>query len=204
MRGDAGIANRVVANSGAGDPDGVVTVEDCEAIAKKADMVLEDGWIAGRDSRTFKSPYRTLSARAKGEFAVAYHDFLEPFHQDIANDRSTYVPYRTRATFAKKYWAESRFGEQFKNAAEKYQIAWAHESLLDGSELWWRAAEKRFGKRINSVLALVHDTEQNMVSKYMEDDRTESTFSAQMSDKSDKSDKSGKSDKPKETAPDVR
>ncbi len=168
------------------DPDGKVTVEDCAAIAKKADLVFEDGWIAGRDPRIFKSPYRTISARAKGEFAVAYHDFLEPFHQDLANDRSTYVPYRVRATWAKKYWANSEFGEQFKKEAEKYQIAWAHESLLDGSELWWKAAEQRFGKRIDSVLALVHDTEQNMVSKYMEDEKTESTFSAQMSDKSKK------------------
>lgn len=161
-----------------------VTIEDVAAIAKKVDSGFEDGWIAGREARVFKSPYRTLSAQDKAQFALAYHDFLEPFHQDLGNNLATYVPYKTRAAFARKYWLASSSGEKFKNEKEKYQIAWMHESLLDGSELWWRAAEKRFGNKIDSVLALVHDTEQNMVSKYMEDEKTEGTFSSQMSDKS--------------------
>ncbi len=166
-----------------------VTVADVEAIAKVVDLGFEDGWIAGRDARVFKSPYRNLSARDKAEFAVAYHDWLEPLHQDLANDLSTYVPHKKRAAFAREYWEHSSASALFKSAIEKYQVAWIHESLLDGSELWWRAAEKRFGKRIDSVLALVHDTEQNMVSKYMEDEKTESTFSAQMSDKTKKPEK---------------
>lgn len=168
----------------------IVTLEDVAAIAKKVDLGFEDGWIAGRESRFFKSPYRTLSAHDKAKFALAYHDFLEPFHQDLGNNLATYVPYKTRASFARQYWLASSFGDKFKNEKEKYQVAWIHESLLDGSELWWRAAEKRFGSKIDSVLALVHDTEQNMVSKYMEDEKTEGTFSGQMSDKSIKKPKS--------------
>ncbi len=166
-----------------------VTVADVEAIAKNVDMGFEDGWIAGRDARVFKSPYKKLSARDKASFAVAYHDWLEPFHQDLGNTLSTYVPYKKRSAFAREYWQNSSSSSLFKSAIEKYQVAWIHESLLDGSELWWRAAEKRFGNRINSVLTLVHDTEQNMVSKYMEDEKSESTFSAQMSDKTKKPEK---------------
>ncbi len=161
-----------------------VTVEDVAEIAKKVDLGFEDGWIAGREARVFKSYYRVLSATEKAKFALAYHDFLEPFHQDLGNNLATYVPYKKRAAFARQYWLNSSSGEKFKSEKEKYQIAWMHESLLDGGELWWRAAEKRFGNKIDSVLALVHDTEQNMVSKYMEDEKTEGTFSSQMSDKS--------------------
>jgi hypothetical protein len=167
-----------------------VTIDDVAAIAKKVDLGFEDGWIAGREARFFRSPYRTLSAHDKAQFALAYHDFLEPFHQDLGNNLATYVPYKTRAAFARQYWLSSSSGEKFKNEKEKYQVAWIHESLLDGSELWWRAAEKRFGSKIDSVLALVHDTEQNMVAKYMEDEKTEGTFSGQMSDKSIKKPKS--------------
>ncbi len=175
--------------SGGSGPERV-TVDDVAAIAKKVDVGFEDGWIAGREARVFKSPYRTLSAHDKAEFALAYHDFLEPFHQDLGNNLATYVPYKTRVAFARKYWQSSSSAETFKKAQEKYQVAWIHESLLDGSELWWRAAEIRFGNKIDSVLALVHDTEQNMVSKYMEDEKTEGTFSGQMTDKSIKA-KSG-------------
>ena len=161
-----------------------VTIDDVTAIAKKVELGFEDGWIAGREARFFKSPYRIVSAHDKAQFALAYHDFLEPFHQDLGNSLATYVPYKTRASFARQYWRASSYGEQFKKEKEKYQVAWIHESLLDGSELWWRAAENRFGSKIDSVLGLVHDTEQNMVSKYMEDEKTEGTFSGQMSDKS--------------------
>ena len=169
--------------SGGSGPERV-TLDDVAAIAKKVDLGFEDGWIAGREARVFKSPYRTLSAHDKAEFALAYHDFLEPFHQDLGNNLATYVPYKTRVAFARKYWLASSSGDTFKKAQEKYQVAWIHESLLDGSELWWRAAEVRFGNKIDSVLALVHDTEQNMVAKYMEDEKTEGTFSWQMTDKS--------------------
>ncbi len=175
-------AGSTVIVSGAQGPERV-SAADIAEIAKNVDLGFEDGWIAGREARVFKSPYKTLSAPDKADFAIAYHDWLEPLHQDLGNNLATYVPYKKRAQFARKYWENSSSAALFKKVIEKYQVAWIHESLLDGSELWWRAAEKRFGNRIDSVLALVHDTEQNMVSKYMEDERNEGTFSGQMSDK---------------------
>lgn len=160
-----------------------VTQIEVERVAERVDKGFEDGWICGREPRIFKSPYGKLSAERKAKFAMAYHDFLEIFHQDLANDRSTYLPYSKRTAFARKYWENSDVAASFKKEQEKYQVAWIHESLLDGSELWWRAAELRFGPRITSAATLSHDTEQNMVFKYMEDQNTESTFSAQIKPK---------------------
>lgn len=166
-----------------GDVDDRVTLSEIAAVAQKVDRGYEDGWICGREPRVFKSPYGKLDAEHKAAFALAYHNFMEGFPQDLANDRSTYVPYSKRSAFSRSYWESSDLAEKFKKEPEKYQVAWIHESLLDGSELWWRAAEIRFGGRINSASTLSHDTEQNMVFKYMEDQNTESTFALQLKPK---------------------
>lgn len=180
---DIKAAQAVTTAAAPGQIEDRVTLIEVERIAQSVDKSYEDGWICGREPRIFKSPYGKLSALLKAKFAMAYHDFLEKVHQDLANDRATYLPYSKRTAFARQYWENSEVAESFKNEKEKYQIAWIHESLLDGSELWWRAAEKRFGARINSASTLSHDTEQNMVFKYMEDQNTESTFSAQLKPK---------------------
>lgn len=90
-----------------------VTIDDVAVIAKKVDLGFEDGWIAGREARFFRSPYRTLSAHDKAQFALAYHDFLEPFHQDLGNNLATYVPYKTRAAFARQYWLSASSAAKF-------------------------------------------------------------------------------------------
>jgi hypothetical protein len=163
------------------DPTNRVTVEEVEAIATDVDKGYADGWIDGRDPRVFKSPYKDLTPLEKAQFAMAYHDLVENSNQNLGESYKTYIPYKKRAQFARHYWETSALAPKFKAAIEKMQIAWIHESLLDGSELWWRAAEKRFGNAIDSPTQMAHDVEQNMVSKYMEDEGTESTFSQQMS-----------------------
>jgi hypothetical protein len=163
------------------DPNNRVTVAEVEAIAKEADKGFADGWIDGRDARVFKSYYRALTPLQKAQFAMAYHDLVEKSDQNLGQSYKTYIPYKTRAAFARHYWETSELGPKFTSEIEKMQIAWIHESLLDGSELWWRAAENRFGNAIDSATQMAHDVEQNMVSKYMEDEATESTFSQQMS-----------------------
>jgi hypothetical protein len=163
------------------DPNNRVTVEEVEAIAADADKGFADGWIDGRDPRVFKSPYKELTALEKAQFAMAYHDLVEKSDQNLGESYKTYIPYKKRAQFARHYWETSALAPKFKASIEKMQVAWIHESLLDGSELWWRAAERRFGNAIDSATQMAHDVEQNMVSKYMEDEGTESTFSKQMS-----------------------
>lgn|GEM_PF-2138185 len=175
-----------IASDSAHDPTAAadrVTVEEVAAVAEKADRDYVDGWIDGRDPRVFKSYYKTLTPVQKAEFAMAYHDMVEKSDQNLAQSYKTYIPYKKRVAFARNYWENSQFGAKFKSEIEKMQVAWIHESLLDGSELWWRAAEGRFGNRISSPSQMAHDVEQNMVSKYMEDEGTESTFSQQMTDK---------------------
>ena len=164
-----------------GDPNDRVTVQEVTAVAADADKGFADGWIDGREARIFKSYYRVLPPLEKAQFAMAYHDMVEKSDQNLAQSYKTYIPYKTRVAFARHYWETSNQGVKFKSEIEKMQIAWIHESLLDGSELWWRAAETRFGNRIDSPTQMAHDVEQNMVSKYMEDENTESTFSQQMS-----------------------
>jgi len=166
------------------DPNNRVTLPEVEAIAAQADKEgFVDGWIDGRDARVFKSYYKNLTPLQKAQFAMAYHDLVEKSDQNLAQSYKTYIPYKKRVQFARQYWLSSELGPKFKSEIEKMQVAWVHESLLDGSELWWRAAEKRFGNAINSPTQMAHDVEQNMVSKYMEDEGTESTFSQQMSEK---------------------
>lgn len=97
-----------------------VTLIEVERIAQSVDKSYEDGWICGREPRIFKSPYGKLSALLKAKFAMAYHDFLEKAHQDLANDRSTYLPYSKRTAFARQYWENSQVAESFKNEKEKY------------------------------------------------------------------------------------
>lgn len=165
------------------DPNNRVTVDEVASIAAKADLDYVDGWIDGRDPRVFKSYYKSISPMQKAKFAMAYHDMIEKSDQNLAQSYKTYIPYKKRVAFARKYWQDSELGPKFKSEIEKMQVAWIHESLLDGSELWWRAAEKRFGNAISSPAQMAHDVEQNMVSKFMEDEGTESTFSQQMSEK---------------------
>jgi hypothetical protein len=169
------------------DPNNRVTVEEVETIAAEVDKGYADGWIDGRDPRVFKSPYKDLTALQKAQFAMAYHDMVEKSDQNLGQSYKSYIPYKKRVQFARQYWENSDLSPLFKKAIEKMQVAWIHESLLDGSELWWRAAEKRFGNAIDSPTQMAHDVEQNMVSKYMEDEGTESTFSQQMSIKTTKS-----------------
>ena len=165
------------------DPNDRVTEPEVEAIATEADKSFVDGWIDGRESRTFKSPYRTVTPLEKAKFAMSYHDMIENSDQNLAQSYKTYIPYKKRVAFARNYWENSAEAPEFKKAIEKMQVAWLHESLLDGSELWWKAAEIHFGNAIDSPTQMAHDVEQNMVSKYMEDEGTESTFSQQMSEK---------------------
>ncbi|MBU6453667.1 MAG: hypothetical protein KGS72_17945 [Cyanobacteria bacterium REEB67] len=163
------------------DPNNRVSLAEVTSIAADADKTFVDGWIDGRDSRTFKSYYKNLPALEKAQFAMAYHDMVENSDQNLAESYKTYIPYKERVRFARNYWENSSEAAKFKSEIEKMQVAWIHESLLDGSELWWRAAENHFGNAIDSPTQMAHDVEQNMVSKYMEDEGTESTFSQQMS-----------------------
>lgn len=157
--------------------------EDVEPVAAEADRQLVDGWICGRDARTFKSPYRTVSPREKALFALAYRDFIAGRGQNLGLSLSTYIPYQDRSRFARQYWEKSALKEEFAKETEKYQVCWIHESLLDGSELVFRAAERKFGQSLDSALIMAHDVEQNMVSKYMADERTESSFAMQFKPK---------------------
>ena len=168
------------------DPNDRVSIKEVEAIATEADKSFVDGWIDGRDARVFRSYYKQLSPLEKAQFAMAYHDMVENSDQNLAQSYKTYIPYKTRVKFARNYWLNSDQGKKFSSEIEKMQVAWVHESLLDGSELWWRAAERHFGDAIDSPTQMAHDVEQNMVSKYMEDESTESTFSQQMSIKTPK------------------
>lgn len=144
-----------------------VTLDEIAQIAAKCDSEYTDGWICGREPRVFKSPYGKLSPMAKAEFAEAYRRFIESTDQDLINRPSSYISYTRRAAFARKYWSESSaYGQSFKKESKKMQVAWVHESLWDGGELWWRAAEKRFGPKINSLGIMAHDQEQDMVFKF--------------------------------------
>lgn len=143
--------------------------------AKKAG--IEDGWYYGQESRTLKTEYLLTTPQTKAQFALAYHDMLAAHNQDMLKRWSSYVPYSIRSDFAEQWWSKNC--PAFDRQSQKMKILWIHESLLDASELWWRANEKLSAAAIDSPAVLAHDAEQKLVFAYAENERSSSTFSDQ-------------------------
>ena len=147
-------------------------------IAAQMDETVEDGWFFGEEPRMFKSFYRKISPEQKAEFAVDYHKFISAFNQNLINDYKSYVPYSKRADFAMQWW--SARVPRFNSSEMKMKVLWAHESIQDAGELWWRASEK-LGKAPNdSVQLMAHDEEQRMVSHFTEKEGSPGTISDQV------------------------
>lgn len=136
--------------------------------ARKHERVMEDGWYFGELPRIFKSPYGQVSLDDKVEFAVAQAQFLKASKQDMAKNTETYVPYTKRAKFARQWWQASDYAKKYAEQPEKLQILWLQESLMDGSELWWRALEDKNRATMDSMRALAHDEEQRRVSRFQD------------------------------------
>lgn len=147
------------------DYNAVPALADIEAEAARVDRMLEDGWIAGRESRTFKTPYALVPPRVKAQFALDYADMLRKRGQDLVRDWHTYVPYSQRALFALSWWKNN---DAFLHLTLRKQDIWIHECLLDASELYWRVFERQ--QNPDSIHVVAHDSEQNLVSKFMEND----------------------------------
>lgn len=147
-------------------------------IAASADETVMDGWFYGQDPRFFKSFYRKVSPELKADFAVDYHEWLKQFGQDLVRDMKSYVPYSKRADFAMNWWAEKV--ERFKTEPLKMQVLWAHESIQDAGELWWRACEKIQPEAIRSDENLAHDEEQRMIAAFMDRENSPGQISDQI------------------------
>lgn len=154
-----------------------VYLKAIEQLAYAKDTSNEDGWIAGSHSRVFKSDYAIVIPSVKAEFAVDYQKMLDKSGQNLAASISTYVPYSKREEFARQWWNNSEYSKEFKATPLKKQVAWCYESLLDGSELFWRVFEERHPEQVNSAAVLAHDKEQEMVFDYREDEKTPGSFS---------------------------
>ncbi|MBZ0189014.1 MAG: hypothetical protein K8F91_22405 [Candidatus Obscuribacterales bacterium] len=150
---------------------------DIEALASKVDRGFEDGWIAGHSSRVLKSGYRRIDPLIKAKFATAYNTFIEGQKQNLALDLETYVPYSKRFQFGLDWWRASEVAAQFEAETVKKKVVWVHESLLDASELFFRAYEKRNSKAMGSASVLAHDKEQDMVFDYMETPHKRGSYS---------------------------
>lgn len=144
------------------------TFAEVKSEAQKHDRVMEDGWYFGELPRIFKSPYGQVSLDDKVKFAVAQAEFLKAEKQNMAKDMASYVPYSKRAEFAQKWWQQSDKGKQFSEQPEKFHILWIQESLMDGSELWWRAFEDKNRATMSSERAFAHDEEQRRVSQFLD------------------------------------
>lgn len=147
-------------------------------IAARADETVVDGWFYGQDPRFFKSFYRKIPAEMKAEFALAYHNWLSKFNQDLAKDFNSYVPYSKRADFAMEWW--SKHEPRFKSEPLKMQVLWVHESIQDAGELWWRAGEKLRPESKDATQTLAHDEEQKMVAQFMEKENSPGRISDQI------------------------
>jgi hypothetical protein len=89
------------------------------------------------------------------------------------------VPYSTREKFARAWWSDAKHASGFAEESHYKQIIWLHEAIMDGSELWWRALERQCPEGVPSPAALAHDSEQQMVSKYKENESSaEKSFSS--------------------------
>ncbi len=144
------------------------TYDEVKAEANKHERVMVDGWYFGELPRIFKSPYGQVSVDDKVKFAIAQAEFLKASKQDMAKNIESYVTYSKRAAFAEKWWQESDKAKLFAEQPEKFHILWLQESLMDGSELWWRALEDKNRATVDAMRALAHDEEQKRVSKFLD------------------------------------
>lgn len=158
-----------------------VYLKEITALARELDKGYEDGWICGRNSRVHKSGYRLVSPEMKAEFALAYQQMLNQSGQNLAVEVNSYVPYSKRFEFALNWWQQSKAVTQFDSQSTKKKVVWVHESLLDGSELFWRAFENENQGAVNSVSVMAHDKEQDMVFNYMEAEGMPGNYSEQYS-----------------------
>jgi hypothetical protein len=148
--------------------------------ARELEGKVIDGWFFGLDSRSLKSGYIKSSSELKAQFACDYMQMLLKSHQDLTRDWQSYVPYSKRAAFARQWWSDPKHSTTFVDEPYYKKILLLHEALMDGSELWWRALERVCPDGVPSTAALAHDCEQQMVSKFKEDesspDRSVSSF----------------------------
>lgn len=147
-------------------------------IAESADNTVEDGWYYGQDPRIIKSFYRKISPSQKADFAIAYHNWMVQFQEDLVANFKSYVPYSSRADFAYGWWKDN--APEFEKQEEKYKVLWAHESVQDANELWWRAAVNLQTVHPDSGLTIAHDEEQRMLAHFMDNEATQSTISEQI------------------------
>lgn len=159
---------------------------DIETVARRADQSLEEYWICNRNARVLKTGYAAVKPEVKAKFAIAYQKMVDASGQNLAADLNTYLPYSKRAEFALKWWRESEYKDAFEKENKKKKVQWIYESMLDASELYWRAFETRHTNLVNSGAVLAHDKEQDMVFNYMENEQTPSSFSEQYTKWSDK------------------
>ncbi len=110
---------------------------------------------------------------------MAYHQWILGTGQNLAADWNSYVPYSKRSKFARAWWSNPANDSKFSKQDPKYKVVWIRESLLDGSELWWRAYEQLAGDRVSSPDVLAHDAEQKLVFNYAESEGHPGSFSTQ-------------------------
>lgn len=154
-------------------------LSDIKEIAQRADGTFEDAWFCERNPRVLKTDYTRVSPEEKARFAIEYQKMLEAKGQNLARDIGTYVPYEERSAFALKWWQNSEYKSSFDKENTKKKIQWIYESLLDAGELFWRAYELRQKEQINSAAVAAHYKEEDMVSNYMENEKTPGSFSDQ-------------------------
>ncbi len=155
------------------DPASIYATVLKESTELQGTMV--DGWFHGEDSRSLKTEYAKAPPAVKAKFACDYQTMLSQNKQDMVNQWQSYVPWSKRAAFARKWWSDpqnSNQSESFLKADRWKQILWMQESMRDGSELWWRAYEKQFPEGIDSAAAMAHESEQDMVTNFKENENS--------------------------------
>lgn len=177
----SGIESKAVSTgkSGATVEERALYTKEIAAMAEQLDRTYEDGWICGRNTRVHKSGYRDVSPQVKAQFAVAYQEMLNKTDQNLAMEASSYIPYSKRFEFALDWWKNSDAREAFLKEPTKKKLVWLQESMLDGSELFWRVFEKLNPGKVNSVAVMAHDQEQDMVYNYTEKEGHPGSFSQQ-------------------------
>ena len=165
--------------SGVSAEERALYTKEIAAMAEQLDRTYEDGWICGRNTRVHKSGYRDVCPKIKAQFAVAYQEMLNKTDQNLAMEASSYVPYSKRFKFALDWWKGSDARQAFIKEPTKKKLVWLQESMLDGSELFWRVFEKLNPGKVNSVAVMAHDQEQDMVYNYTEREGHPGSFSQQ-------------------------
>lgn len=110
-----------------------------EEIASEQDKSPSKDWFP-TGPRKFKSGYGKVANNVKAAFSIDLQNWAFEMGERLDSINETYIPYKKREEYAMWWWL--RHDANYKKAAPWDKDQWKYESIIDGTELVWKAGNK--------------------------------------------------------------